>query len=371
MALKRWPVCISDNGGKPRVRIKHKGRKVFDQTIDANINTKSGIAAAVNLRDEIKHRLALGLSIIDETQDCRYTFSEAAQDYIHQLTCALSTQMDYVGIVNNWWMPVLHNQLLDEITTRQIRQVLAKKLVSTKRKRNALIPLRGIFDLLDIRPNPAEFKLKNTDQKQDINRYLPEERNKLLSLFEGENLVYFALLFGCGFRPSGEVLALTWDDYDGATISVNKTISRRKLKSTTKTYMARRVVVPDWIKPILDNHTTRFAGGHIFLNSLGTFYRDSDKFNAAWLKAHELGSIPYRIPYVCRHTRAAELLSTGVEPMEAAKQLGHSLEMFNRTYSELIDEYCKERDPKRFNGQAPEPTKVPSKSLKSEVFKIK
>lgn len=77
----------------------------------------------------------------------------------------------------------------------------------------------------------------------------------------------------------------------------------------------------------------------------------------AWRKAHESWNIknrkqqvPYRIPYVCRHTRAEELLSTGVEPGDAAAQLGHTLEMFYRTYSEWISEYSQAKDKSRFEG---------------------
>ena len=45
--------------------------------------------------------------------------------------------------------------------------------------------------------------------------------------------------------------------------------------------------------------------------------RISRYMNAAWKEAHRRARVPYRIPHTCRHTRAAELLSTGVEPAEA------------------------------------------------------
>ena len=67
-------------------------------------------------------------------------------------------------------------------------------------------------------------------------------------------------------------------------------------------------------------------------------------FNAAWKKAHDKARIPYRIPYACRHTRAAELLSTGVLSAKAAKQMGHSVAVFLRIYTELIEEYCASND---------------------------
>lgn len=371
MVARRWPKCISDNDGRPRIRIQQKSKIVYDETLQTSINTKSGLAEAVRVRDTVKSRLALGLSATASDDSEKHLFSEIAQEYMNQLKGQLSTHLDYESAINSWWMPVFANRIAEEITTKDIRKVLNTRSVSTKRQRNVLIPLRGIFDYIDLRPNPAQFKIKKTEQRSTVERYSPDERSALLSALEGENLLYFALLLGCGLRPGGEPLGLHWPSYDGRTLDIHQTVVRRKLKPTTKTYVARKVVVPNWVKPILENHPTRFMNGPIFLNSHDRLYKDSDKFNAAWKQAHKTTDIRYRVPYVCRHTRAAELLSTGVEPIEASRQLGHSLEMFNRVYSEFIEAYCKPKDPDRFNGLEPEIEKLPRNCLKSEVVKIK
>lgn len=60
----------------------------------------------------------------------------------------------------------------------------------------------------------------------------------------------------------------------------------------------------------------------------------------------------YQIPYVCRHTRAAELLSTGVDPGDAARELGHSLDMFYKTYTAYIDQWADKKDRSRFEGHS-------------------
>ncbi len=81
-------------------------------------------------------------------------------------------------------------------------------------------------------------------------------------------------------------------------------------------------------------------------------YLDTDVFLAAWKEAHTALGIRYREPYVCRHTKAAELLSTGVHYADAAKYMGHTVEMFLRTYSEWIEEYAglADQDDSRFEG---------------------
>ena len=78
-----------------------------------------------------------------------------------------------------------------------------------------------------------------------------------------------------------------------------------------------------------------------------------------WREAHKRAGLAYRVPYTCRHTRAAELLSQGANPAEAANQLGHSTDMFLKRYSEFIEEYRTDRDWSRFESTAPGATQIP------------
>ena len=87
---------------------------------------------------------------------------------------------------------------------------------------------------------------------------------------------------------------------------------------------------------------------------------DTDDFNAAWRSAHKKARLTYRTPYACRHSRAAELLSMGIAPADAAKQMGHSLQMFFKTYAEFIEEYQGNTDLSRFeNSTAPKGLNAP------------
>jgi len=144
---------------------------------------------------------------------------------------------------------------------------------------------------------------------------------------------------GCVGVWAGECLGLEWSDFNGEYLNVTKSISKRKL-SPTKTGATRRTYVPIWARSVIGEYSTRFSGGYILQNSLGGFHCDTDRFNARWKRAHSKARIPYRIPYACRHTRAAELLSAGVSPARAAQQLGHSVLMFLNIYSEFIEAYA-------------------------------
>lgn len=349
-----WPDNIRPRGNGLHIRIKHKGKE-YTQQIQCNPHSPRDIKAAIKERDRIKSALKLGINpFAEQEQGLSNTFGHDAQSYLDQLDVDYSTHLSYENLINRYWMH-FSQWATEHITTTEIKKRLADFEVSNKTKRNALIPLRGIFDHAGIHPNPAKFKLQR-HQKPKIERFRPHERDMIMGQLGGQSRVYFALLFGCGLRPGGEPLALKWCDYDGESLHIYKTIVRRRIKPTTKTHEERRVIVPRWVQDILNEHPTRFRGEWIFVNTAGRHHLDPDRFNEQWQEVFRRGAmvragIRYRIPYVCRHTRAAELLSMGIEPARAASQLGHSLEMFYRTYSEFIEEYANSDDKEKLLGR--------------------
>jgi integrase len=56
-----------------------------------------------------------------------------------------------------------------------------------------------------------------------------------------------------------------------------------------------------------------------------------------WSRLLKRLGIRYRRPYNMRHTYATMMLMAGMTPAFCAKQLGHSVEMFLRTYAKWID----------------------------------
>ena len=159
--------------------------------------------------------------------------------------------------------------------------------------------------------------------------------------------MYFALFYGCGLRP-GELKGLLRTDYDGEHWHIHQQIVRGRLVNSTKTAHRRKVYVPDWVKTAIKTIPPRIDSPYFFVNAIGGFFKDTRKFNRAWKKAHERKQIRLRDPYTCSHTRAAELLSMGLMPPECAVQMGHSTAVFLNTYSEFINEYAANQDPRRF-----------------------
>jgi integrase len=351
-----WPKGIRPDGAGLRIKIWSKGRLIYSETLKGDPTSKKLLATAYKRREWLLARQKLGLPLYASEAGDHQSFEQVAKDYLASLDVKRSTAMSYESIVNTYWS-AFNGWPAREITKADIKRVLKEHDVAPKTKMNALIVLRNILNHAEVSPNPVEQVKIKRGQKVPVSRYTPHERSELLAQLDGQVSVYFALLFGCGLRP-GEALGLLWTDYDGEELSITKQMTRRRLEPTTKTSVRRMVYVPKWVRPYLNNHPTRFDGGHIFQTEKGNYHRDTDVFNEEWQRAHRRARIPYRIPYTCRHSRAAELLSTGVDPAEAAKQLGHSVELFLRTYSEWIEAYSKGQDKSRFEGFTDEkPTK--------------
>lgn len=326
---------IQRRGNSLRLSIRWKGQRITE--------THPGPCDAAHVRQVVKRRewllarLRVGLPIFEDDEQLLFT---AYESWLESRAVTLSTYKSDVSLWKNYWSD-WNNLTPNSVTTPMIKQALAKRDVSGKTKRNALSVLSAVLDYAEVNPNPCSpIRIART-QKAPINRYRPAELDAVLSRLSGESLVYFTLMAATGIRPS-EALALEWSDWDGERITISKGVVRRRLRNSTKTHTRRRVYVPTWARDVLNQHTTRFLGGYIFQNSLGSHHCDTDDFNSAWRLAHQKARVPYRHPYTLRHTRAAELLSTGSSDYATfAREMGHSVEMFLRTYSEVIDEYHK------------------------------
>lgn len=353
--MANWPVGIRPRGKGIQIRIWRNGKLAYTETVKGNPYKAADLASAVRRREELLARQRLGLPLF-EGDIGKTIFDDVAQRYLNTLDIDPETVNKYTNQLNAYWVPVFSGWPVQDISSRHVRDALGNLDLAQKTKKNILIPLSGVFGYAGVIPNPASGVKFGKRKKAPVERYRPAERDKVLDKLEGQYRVYFALLFATGLRP-GEACALEWSDWDGEQLHINKQITRGKLKARTKTFEDRKVYVPQWVRPLLLNHSTRFEGGYIFQNSEGNPYRQTRYLNRAWEKAHKRARVRLRVPYTCRHTRAAELLSLGVAPADAASQLGHSVQVFLETYSEFILEYADRQDFSRFEPAAQIPNK--------------
>lgn len=348
MAEKIKGIREAPGGVRITIYTGGKGKAVYDKTHAWDYRTPADLKKAIAFRDSLESRARLGLPLFENQSSERRQFWQVAQRFLDKSPIQSTSRSDYRGKLNRHVLPHIGHLIFEEITRQQIVDMVGSWNLAVSSKSVILAVTHGVFKYGGANPNPCARVSVGKAKKRKVQRYMPDERDALLGALQGHAQAFFAIFFGTGMRP-GEIVALEWPDYDGQRFHVAKQITRSQRKDHTKNMEDRTVYVPTWVRPYIQNLDTRLAGGRLFSRS------DYSDFYPEWREAHDkarIGAHPirYRRPYTCRHTRAAELLSMGVMPAEAAAELGHSVRMFLDTYSEWIAEYCQDRDLSRLEG---------------------
>ena len=156
------------------------------------------------------------------------------------------------------------------------------------------------------------------------------------------NLVEFWSLTGL---RSSEIYGLRWGsvDFNLAEIKVHEALVRGEHKSSTKTESSRMVLLTKRAIELLklQKKFTFMAGNDafVFTNPYDELPWHSEKSirNKYWIPTLRALGIRYRRPYNMRHTNATMRLMSGQKIGYAAVQMGHSIEMFTRTYARWLD----------------------------------
>ena len=144
------------------------------------------------------------------------------------------------------------------------------------------------------------------------------------------------------------MLALTPNDIDlkKGKIHVKKIrISGDNIQNHTKTRVSRKVHINDIameaIKMLLET-SKQYGGEWLFYNTVSPFEGEPIKSPRGLKKVFETAckelEIRQRPMYNMRHHYATFALMNGLNPAWMAKQLGHSVEEFFRTYATWINE---------------------------------
>lgn len=231
----------------------------------------------------------------------------------------------------------------DHLTTLQFATV--------KTRNNVVNILRGVleygFAQELIAHNIAPF-LTNVKRKQrpDPDPLSPPEIDCLLQtldkLFGKEAVNYYeSAIFG-GFRPS-EQIALKWPK-----VNLKKGVTRvdaarvRRFDKDTKTHEHRDVELVDraW-QALRRQHvmTEKHESKSVFINPVTNlpFTDTAWTLENWWKPALVEAGIRARDQRQTRHSFATMALMKGCKPAWAARQLGHSTEMFYNVYSTWID----------------------------------
>ena len=293
--------------------------------------TPTGVKRAYKIRQSIIKQYQAG--IIDRGP--APTFGELAQLRLDTTVMAPETKRYTKRNLNKHWLHFF-DVPIDQIQYSDLLMPFKSLLLFSKD--NQIVPLDPTTVIQILSNGSAVFRLAikskwRTDNPalelmreietthKPIDPFTKEERDAILRSLKLNQVyqtpyLFYAIRFYCGLRPS-EVLALTWADYDhkNSKFLITKSTVRGKHKA------------------LLKKTPRQLKDSHILTTKFGNGFTDYTNFSEMFVRAMEREEVRYRSPYNARHTCATMMLEAGMEAVYCAQALGHSPQMFFKTYA--------------------------------------
>lgn len=189
---------------------------------------------------------------------------------------------------------------------------------------------------------------KDREIKKELQFFTIEEFNMFIEKIEELNLkAFFTTLFYCGLRR-GEALALTWNDYSGKELRINKTLSdifikgKPVIQTPKNKSSVRTIPIPNQVKTAIEkwyNHIKTFEG----FSKDWFLFRDYESLTTTTItrvknKACKEANLHQIRIHDFRHSTASLLINNGAKINLVANYLGHSdIKMTLNTYSHLYE----------------------------------
>lgn len=256
-----------------------------------------------------------------------------------------STVHSYQQTIDSYHFDGVRKELVGDFNFRALKRLLARLPANPKTFNNVASVLRQVLEYghkAKILAEPLHESIEmRRRQKPEPDPFTLDEVEVLLGKMKAEAARnYFEFAFFSGLRPS-ELIALTWSKVDlrSGTVMVDSALTRGRVKGT-KTSEVRKVELPGRARDALERQrkVSQLAGGRVFLTVAGGELENTDiPLDSWWKPALKVSGIRHRDARQTRHTYATMMLMAGVTPAYAARQMGHGIEMFLRTYSKWID----------------------------------
>jgi integrase len=329
--------------------------------------TPKGIAAAANLRAQVKHLDKVGALSQEKYAELfpnsrsaisrkMPIFFDYAQDWLDSLQIVDETRKNYRSALQVYWIPHLAKLPLDSITPMLMRKIATETQWTSASRRKGVVRIavaifaQAMSDELVLR-NPALSIPATRGVKREIDPFTREEADAIITQLykstSGLQAIYaafFEFCFYTGMRP-GEVMALRWSEVDTRKRSakVRRIRIRGKIKERTKTKTSREVLLNDRALMALDKARplTAARSDYVFApegerDKSELFIRSETGPKRYWLSAMRKLGIRRRRMYDTRHTYATMCLMSGMNPAFIAAQLGHSVQVLLSTYAKWI-----------------------------------
>lgn len=318
--------------------------------------TLANVRYAERLAAEIKEKIRLGMFSLAEyfpangEADQILTVERQLSDWLAAQRIEESTKAGYQSAIK-FWSTALPGKAVKTLKLSEILKVIAARPdLSGKTINNYVSVLREALDLAVrdgiIQDNPAKDVPRAKHQKDPPDPFTREESAKIIADAEahypGQLHNFIEFWFWTGLRTS-EIFALDWNNVDLASgsILIAEANVRGVVKNRTKTNTARTVKLNSRALGAIQRQRahTQMVGGTVFQDPrYGSAWVDERAFRRSyWTPILKRIGVRYRRPYNMRHSYATAMLMAGMTPAFCAKQLGHSVEMFLRTYSKWLD----------------------------------
>lgn len=359
-----------------RLSFAHEGERVRRTLLvdgKAIAPTPANIKYANRLLAEIKLKIRAGSFVLgeyfpDEGTVARGNTVSQQLDYWLEVKVAESSTLAGYQSAVKFWKPHIGGKALAMLKHSDIlRAIKTRPDLSGKTVNNYVSALRSAMDLavLDklLAENPASTIESSKWQRDPPDPFDREEVERIIAYAQAKyaptvsNLIEFR--FFTGLRTS-EMVGLRWQsiDWNKKHLLINEAVVRGQRKQT-KTNKVRLVSLNSrafdallrqkdqlprsnvlTIAGVVVTQAAPKNAETVFVDPThGEAWEDDKRFrNPFWVPMLKALGVRYRPPNNMRHTYATMMLMAGATPAYAAKQMGHSVEMFLNVYSKWLDD---------------------------------
>lgn len=251
--------------------------------------------------------------------------------------------------IRQWQIVMLNKEYIEKKATKDTPAIIKKysKTYLTKLHELLAAILEYGVRYYGLVHNPAKqqgnFKMKRVEKANELeNFYTLEEFNKFILCVDTDWTDLFNFLYYTGCR-CGEMMAATWKDYDGKSININKSLTRKTKEGTyliksTKTASSCRIIdLSNNLIHILDNRKTYeqkkdcFNDGWFIFGGISPVPETSMRREAN--KAMLAAGLKRITIHGFRHSHASLLINGGMNIKLISERLGHS------SVTETLDTY--------------------------------
>lgn len=281
-------------------------------------------------------------ALLTVAEMCEQWFKQSHKNWAHSTLKANSGRMD------NHILPNFGQLRVCDFKPSHFREWQRKTRLNPKTANEVHSLLSQAFDYLVyddiIERNPMKSVKRMRTEREEVQPFNADERERILAaLPEGYARDFYEFAFWTGLR-TGEQIGLRWDnvDLERGVIFIRESIVKGR-KAGTKTAGSNRThkLFQRALDVLIRVRGYENVSEYVFLDprSKNRWKNDGVIRERYWKFALEKCKVTYIKPYACRHTYASTMLSSGVNPMWVASQLGHrDWGMIRKVYGRWISD---------------------------------